>query len=301
MNERSLLQNREYLEVLEQSLRSSQTEVLIVSAYLRSEVLQWARDKIPKFVLVNIVTRWAPQDLVFGASDLEAYEIARKERWGFYIDQDLHAKAVLVDSGMLFLGSANFTSRGIHLLGSGNNELGMQVQASNNEADKIKRYVTNSYKLIMPMYMEMKLHIDNLDKSAKKEVSWPVEITSCITPLVDSLWVDECFHCSPDEFFSDRKSRNIEHDCQMLGTDKPNLELIKQIKMMKWLDNVVRESNKENLTFGYITKRLHDSILTDPKPFRKNVKVLVKNMFDWVIYYDLYEIESFNHTTSLKK
>ncbi len=299
MNERFLLQNREYIEALELSLLSSQTEVLIVSAYLRSEVLQWARDKIPKFVLVNIVTRWAPQDLVFGASDLEAYEIARKERWGFYIDQDLHAKAVLVDSDMLFLGSANFTSRGTHLFGSGNNELGMQVQASNNEADKIKRYVTNSYKLIMPMYMEMKLHIVNLDKSAKKEVSWPDEITSCITPLVDSLWVDECFHCSPDEFFSDRINESIEHDCQMLGTDKPNLELIKQTKMMKWLDNVVRESNKENLTFGYITKRLHDAILTDPKPYRKEIKVFVKNVFDWLIYYELYEIESFNHTIAI--
>ena len=300
MSERALLQNREYIEALEQSLLDSQEEILIVSAFLRSEVLQWAKDKIPKHVLVNIVTRWTPQDLVFGASDLEAFEIARKERWGFYIDQDLHAKAVLIDSDSLFLGSANFTSRGTHLFGSGNNELGMQVKASNDEANKIKQYVTDSYKLTMPMYMEMKAHIESLDKSKEGAAKWSDDIESCFTPVVDSLWVDECFHSSPEEFFLGRVNDNIEHDRKMFGSQKPSLELIKQTKVMRWLDYIVSESNKENLTFGYITKRLHDSIITDPKPYRKNVKVLVRNLFDWVIFHKLYTVNSFNRTVSIK-
>jgi len=301
MSDRTLLQNREYIEALEQALLGSKTEVLIVSAYLRSEVLDWARKVIPKDVLVNIVTRWTPQDLSFGASDLEAFEIARKERWGFYIEQDLHAKSVLVDSDTLFLGSANFTSRGTHLFGSGNNELGIQVRASNDEVDKIKQYVTDSYKLTMPMYMEMKSHIDSLDKTKKDlTINWPTEIGSCITPLVNSLWVDECFHSSPEEFFSDRKEKNIEHDRQMLGTDEPGLELIEQTKMMKWLESIVSETNQENLTFGYITKRLHDAIVTDPKPYRKGVKIFTQNLFDWVKFFNVYKIEKFNHTVSIK-
>jgi hypothetical protein len=301
MSARSLLQNREYIEALEHSLLESREEVLIVSAYLRSEVLRWARDIIPKHVLVNIVTRWTPQDLAFGASDLEAFEIARKERWGFYIDQDLHAKSVLIDSDSLFLGSANFTSRGTHLLGTGNNELGIRVRASTDEADKIKQYVTNSYKLTVPMYMEMKAHIESLDKSKEeKPTKWSDDIASCISPVVDSLWVDECFHSSPGEFFSDREEKNTEHDRQMLGTDNPSMELIGQTKMMKWLENMVQESKQENVTFGYVTKRLHDAIITDPKPYRKDIKVLVDNMFSWIKRYDLYETKHFNHTVSIK-
>ena len=73
MNERSLLQNREYVEALERSLKNCKKEVLIVSAYLRSEILVWAKEIIPKNVIVNIVTRWTLQDLLFGASDIQAY------------------------------------------------------------------------------------------------------------------------------------------------------------------------------------------------------------------------------------
>ncbi|MCF6203446.1 MAG: phospholipase D-like domain-containing protein [Methylococcaceae bacterium] len=244
-----------------------------MSAYLRSEVLNWAKKIIPEHVLVNIVTKWAPQDLVFGASDLEAFEIARKQRWGFYIDQDLHAKSVLIDSVNLFLGSANFTSRGTHLFGSGNNELGIRVRASDDEAKKIKQYVTNSYNVTMPMYMEMKSHIESLDKLKEENTTkWSDDIAICINPLVEHLWVDECFHSSPDDFFSDKTDENVEHDCKMIGTNKPSLELIKQIKMIKWIGFIVNESNKDDLTFGYITQKLHDSIMTDPKPYRKDLK-----------------------------
>jgi hypothetical protein len=300
MSERTILQNKEYIEALEQSLLSSKDEVLIVSAYLRSEVLNWAAKKIPEHVLVNVVTRWMPQDLVFGASDLEAFEVARKQRWGFYLDQDLHAKSVLIDSDKLFLGSANFTSRGTHLFGDGNNELGILVRATNDEADKIKQYIANSYKLTMPMYIEMKANIDTLDKSKEeKPIKWSGDIESCISRMVESLWVDECFHCSPDEFFSGRISDNIKHDRQMLRTDKPSFESIKQTKIMKWLESVVHESNKEYLTFGYITKRLHDAIITDPKPYRKDVKIFVSNIFSWVVKYKLLEVEKFNHTAAI--
>ena len=302
MNDRSLLQNREYIEELELALLASQSEVLIVSAYLRSEVLNWVKEIIPKHVLVNIVTRWTPQDLAFGASDLEAFEIARKQRWGFYIDQDLHAKSVLIDSDSLFLGSANFTSRGTHLFGSGNNELGIRVRASSDEADKIKQYVTDSYKLTMPMYMEMKAHIESLDKlKEEKTINWPTEIKNCMTPLVDSLWVDECFHCSPEEFFSDKTNESIEHDRKMLGSNKPELELIKQAKMMKWLEHVINRSDKEHLTFGFITKKLHDAIITDPKPYRKDIKLFVRIIINWVEFYGLFETEYFSHTVAIKK
>lgn len=302
MSEQSLLQNREYIKALELSLAECHKEVLIVSAYLRSEVLSWIKDVIPEFVSVNIVTRWKPQDLVFGASDLESYEVARKQKWGFYIDQELHAKAVLVDSNILFLGSANLTSRGTHIFGYGNNELGIKIQASNDEVKKINQYFTNSYKLTLPMYLEMKSYINRLDNSKKEQaLEWPNEIIDCVTSIVDGLWVDECFHSSPKEFFLDRFDENVNHDRNMLGTHDPNLTIIMQTKMVNWLKKIISECNQEFVTFGYITKKLHDAIITDPKPFRKDIKMLVSNMMDWVKFYNLYEMEYFQRTIAIKK
>ena len=41
-----------------------------------------------------------------------------------------------------------------------------------------------------------------------------------------------------------------------------------------------------NLTFGSLTSNLHNSLLDDPRPYRKNVKILVSIMFDWLYFFD---------------
>ncbi len=300
MSSHMLLQNREYIEELEKALITCKTDVLIVSAFLRSEILEWASEKIPKNCLVNIVTRWTPQDLLVGASDIKAFEVSRKNKWGFYIDQDLHAKSVLVDSVELFLGSANFTSRGTHLFGVGNNELCMKIKASVGESNRIKEYVTNSYKVTMPMFVEIKAFLEGLERDVNQEkIKWPRDIKECIKPVVNSIWIDECFYSSPEEFYSGRLIDQSEHDKGLFGVQKPTAEVLKKTRMVKWLDQIIHQSDKKNLTFGYLSKRLHDAIIPDPKPYRKDVKVFLKNLFEWVQEFNLYEIERHRTTISI--
>lgn len=302
MTESRLLQNREYIESIESSLSLSESNIVIVSAFLRSEVVKWLREVIPKNVSVSFVTRWLPQDILSGASDFEAFEVARKEKWGFYLDQDLHAKALLIDEAILFLGSANLTSSGTHLFGSGNNELSIKVRASIDEVKKIKQYVVNSYQLTMPMYKEMKLQLEEAEELKNvADIKWPTEIASCINPIVYSLWIDECFYSSPNEFFSEDDNENVEHDRELFRSDWPDKTLLKKTKIIRWLETIILESAKQILTFGYVTKKLHNAIITDPKPYRKDMKEFVRNLFAWIQYYELYDCQNFTKTIAIIK
>jgi len=301
MTDRRIFQNEEYAEELSQTLRGSQHRVLIVSAYLRSETLEWLCTKIPGNVEVNIVTRWQLGELVSGASDLAGFEVGRRQRWGFYLDQNLHAKSVLVDRDTLFLGSANLTSRGIHLFGCGNNELNIKIQPTNDEVKRISRYLDKSYRLTSPMYKEMKAHVEcQLANKKIGERGWPKIIQSCMMPAVDSLWIEECFYSSPVEYFSGAKNANVEHDRALFVDIDEGGVFLRSSKILKWLDNVLENCEMPYATFGYITKKLHDSILTNPKPYRREIKSFVKNVFDWVSQYHLYEVIRINHTSAIQ-
>jgi hypothetical protein len=78
-----------------------------------------------------------------------------------------------------------------------------------------------------------------------------------------------------------------EHDLIMLGlrTGKPfNLSTLsvcfQNTRGCKWLTSRLEEHEGE-LYFGEASALLHDALLDDPKPYRKDVKVLLGNLLHW--------------------
>ena len=56
-----------------------------------------------------------------------------------------------------------------------------------------------------------------------------------------------------------------------------------------WLLDQLVENNGE-LYFGGLSSILHDSLVTDPKPYRKDVKALLSNLLQLIISLDMPEI-----------
>lgn len=56
-----------------------------------------------------------------------------------------------------------------------------------------------------------------------------------------------------------------------------------------WLIDVVVEKNGE-IYFGELASKLHDSLVTDPKPYRKDVKMLLANLLQMIVALDMPEI-----------
>ena len=56
-----------------------------------------------------------------------------------------------------------------------------------------------------------------------------------------------------------------------------------------WLLNILKENNG-CLYFGPITEKLHNSLVSDPKPYRKDVKQLLSNLLTMIEELDMDEI-----------
>ena len=53
-----------------------------------------------------------------------------------------------------------------------------------------------------------------------------------------------------------------------------------------WLCDTLANNNNE-LYFGSISEKLHNVLVNDPKPYRKEVKELRQNLLNWVIELDM--------------
>lgn len=296
-----LLKNREFSQAVEGALQSSKYDVVLISAFLRSEVLEWVAANLSQSVELTIITRWRKGDLLSGASDMQAFDLARQQGWSFFIDQDLHAKALLCDANKLFLGSANFTGRGTHLFGFGNNELNIAVEASDDEVNKVRSYLKDAYLMTKPMRDAMEDELDSSEAVITDSNSWSQEVRDCFEPVITGLWVDECLRLMPEEFFAGHSgTENYQHDLEIFCTDNPTKDDFNGTRVSRWLTNVVNRSS-EHLRFGYITAQLHNDFINDPKPYRKDVKEYVAVLFEWLRYFDLYDFTTHARTTSIEK
>tara|TARA_A100000171_G_scaffold51555_1_gene66242 strand:+ start:12544 stop:13455 length:912 start_codon:yes stop_codon:yes gene_type:complete len=300
MLKRTLLKNSEFKESLEKDMVCVKKDVFLISAFLKIDVLRWIDSLLAEGVSVTVLSRWRPQDLVVGASDFESYWFATDKGWSFYIDNDLHVKAMLLDESLMYVGSANFTSRGTHLFGFGNNELSVRDSASREDVKKIYSYKNACYKMTKPMCKEMQISVSNIEReSVPIDLIWPIDIQSCIVPVVENVWVDECLFTSPVKFY-EKNDRDIDfvHDREIFGGGDPRLDDFLSLRIVKWLDYRL---DAREMRFGEITAQLHSSLINDPKPYRKDVKKFVSNLIDWGVYFRVFEVARFNRTISIRK
>lgn len=301
MHENRFLKNEELLFAVDSALKSSKKSVVLISAFLKSNVVRWVAENIDSSVSVSVITRWRLDDFMCGSSDLESYQIARNCGWRFFVDQDLHAKALLCDERQLFVGSANFTGKGLHLFGNGNNELSIVVQPSNEEVQRIYSFLNDGLLMTLPLWMSMREYVLSREPTSS-ELScheWPDEILECFKNDVRSLWVEDCLWLSPERFFcSDYNDERYLHDREILMGSKPSFNNFENSRFGKWFLAILYAS-ESSVNFGYITAKLHDSLVNDPGPLRKQVKDLVGILFLWLEYFDVLEIVYHSRTKSI--
>ena len=93
---------------------SAQSEVLLVAPFMKSAAMNRLLEAIPPYVQkVRCVTRWRPEEIVAGVSDLEVLDLI-EQRVGatLFVHPYLHAKYFRADRRAL-VGSANITSRAL--------------------------------------------------------------------------------------------------------------------------------------------------------------------------------------------
>ena len=114
------------------------------------------------------------------------------------------------------------------------------------------------------------------------------------------MWVDELLFTSPNSNDDD----DIRHDSSLLEVDRLDVDVdllrakFTELRIVKWLYTQLLKEESKSLRFGAISSRLHDALLNDPKPYRKNVKDFQVNLFNWLKYLELPDFEFSKYNVS---
>lgn len=97
-------------------------DVLLAAPYIKLPTLQRILDLIHPDAKLTCVTRWSPQDIAVGASDLECRAATLSRNGLFMLHPTLHAKYYRFDDRIL-VGSANITGAGLGYIPASNLEI----------------------------------------------------------------------------------------------------------------------------------------------------------------------------------
>ena len=306
----TILFERELISNFEQRLSSASKSVLVLSAFVKIVALEnLLKFHKKKKLDITIVARWKLQDLLTNASDLSVYEFAQNNGWKFAINTNMHYKIYLIDDASLFIGSANLTQKGLHIGINGNDEASVEITPTSIDIAKLRQYANNCTVIDDILYSEMKKVVDSHKKDFKQTVAkWPSSIKQHLTVNIKHLWLNDLFFNSPTRL-KDQASDCGEHDFLLLGLAREEelhdkkflLERIRTTLFWKWVIKIVSDSDREFVHFGEISAKLHNALLDDPKPSRKDVKYFLSNFYDWIKYLKPPEIgvKKFNVTEAL--
>ena len=293
----SLLNTETFRNLLGNALENSTKSVIILSAYVKIVGVKWLKEKIgEKNIKCTIVTRWNNGDIAQGSSDLECYHLAKTNGWAFKVLQDLHAKVMLVDENVLFVGSPNLTGRGMSLVPVANEEIGIKVQALKEDLKIINQLVDAAALVDDKIIKELEEWQKNLPKIEKPKIpSFPKIVNDSFKEKFNKLWVNNFPWANINYLLnnSEKKEDNITHDLDLFGLtsvikddlEKELKESFLQSKIFNWLiEKLEAEANKE-IYFGRLSSIIHESLIDDPKPYRQDIKLLQSNLYGYIKYF----------------
>ena len=293
----SLLNTETFRNLLGNALENSTQSVVILSAYVKAIGVKWLKEKIgEKDIKCTIVARWDKGDLAQGSSDLECYSLAKENGWTFKVLKDLHAKVMLVDDDILFVGSPNLTGRGMSLVPVANQEIGIKVQALKEDLKIINQLIDDAALVNDAIIKELEEWKKNLPKIEKPKIpNFPQIVNDSFKEKFNKLWVNN-FPWSNIQYLLenvDKKEDNIIHDLDLFGLtnvskkdlEKELNESFLQSKIFNWLIKKLEAEENKEIYFGRLSSIIHDGLVDDPKPYRQDVKLLQANLYDYIKYF----------------
>lgn len=278
----SILVSQNILSRIREELSKSTDSFLLISAFCKLPLVQYFDTCISNAEIEKkLIVRFRPEDIVSGASDLEIYPYCRDNGWRLYFRPDLHAKTYVFDRLRCIVGSANATSRGLSIGGSGNYEMATVCELADKDIKALDLLLLGSVEMNDHIYNMMLSSINNHSQNKTTTANWPKEISDMFIPDYSLLFAEDfpaCCH-PVDATTEDLAFLNLFPN----ASAKDISNAFHNCKCFQWLFNLVKSKESQEMYFGEIAAKLHNVLLNDPKPYRKDVKQLLNNLLSWII------------------
>lgn len=110
-------------ESLHNLARAASKDLLLVAPFIKHAQLRAVLECVRGGVRTVVVTRWRPDEVAAGVSDLEVFDVCQDAGTELRLLDRLHAKLFVSDGREALLGSANLTARGLGAVDPANLEL----------------------------------------------------------------------------------------------------------------------------------------------------------------------------------
>lgn len=172
----------------------ARNEVLLVAPFIKAAVLEKLLNDIPSNVPLRCITRWFPEEIIAGISDLEVWSlIQQRPNYSLWLRPDLHAKYYRADNRCL-VGSANLTGKALGWSNSPNLELLVPLSA---DEPTVKTFETELLKACIPvtedLFEQMSLAVQLLAEQTPNAIannSFRVEIPEENLTINNSVNID---------------------------------------------------------------------------------------------------------------
>ncbi len=269
-----LLVSGEIGQQIEMELHSACDSVQIITAFCKQHTIKRLIACVPSNISnKKIMVRFRLGDLLAGVTDFDILEYSMSKGWHPFIRFDLHAKTYIIDNRRGIIGSANATTAGLYDSSFSNYEMAAIVAIDSNDLAKIEKLYKGAICVTPDVLSELK-HEYNTNKKRAQAASprWSKKIEQLFNPTVETLFMHE---------FPDKDDYVQGENISFLGIlfeDKASAaECLRWSNAAIWLIQQLETSDGE-LYFGEMTKKLHNAIVSDPAPYRKDVKELLANL-----------------------
>jgi hypothetical protein len=280
----AIIFSKEILAQLEIELGKTKDDVQVISAFCKEPALAFVQDRLADTVShKRLLVRFTLADILAGATDAGLYQFCQKHGWDMYVQFNLHAKTYIFDRKRCLIGSANTTGKGIGLSANANIEISAISDIEQGDLVKIDALFSTATKLDADLYAKMCRDIENAVVVPKEQAPvWGADILVQVKDeAVSSLFSYE-FPAAP---FADNISNNS-FDFLNIDQEPATIDEVKTAftvsRAYKWLLQTLQNADGHELYFGALTVELHNALVSDPMPYRKEVKDLLANLLAWV-------------------
>jgi len=207
----------------------------------------------------RILMRGALADFVAGASSFSAVRLALHSGWEVGFSSALHAKVYIFDK-VVYAASANLTSRGLALLGDGNQELGLSADIHEQDLLLVEKLWWQRIHINESIVDRLEAYLKNLD---------------LVRGGAFEQWPEDLLKEERDLYCSDFPQ----------SIDDPNFDSVAKLKSSeayRWLISELSDSDSYGSSYGKLSASLHSALKDDPTPYRRNVKELLGNLLFYV-------------------
>lgn len=283
----AILFSNEIIDTIVKELHKATDSVQIITAYCKEKTLRYLDAEISTEVKEKkLLVRFRLDDVLKGSTDFEILSYGIEHGWKVYVRFDLHAKTYIVDNKRGIVGSANVTNAGLNIGKAGNMEMAAFVDIEPYDIEKIGNLFEDAI-LVDPCILEnLKHQFDLTEKTDIKEgYSWDSTIMKLFNPHIETLFsyeLPEDFELKAGEYFQFL-------DESFDGNKEKLKEVFRWSNAYLWLLDTLR-GHDGCMYFGELSASLHNAVVSDPKPYRKDIKQMLANLLKLIEELEMEEI-----------